>query len=57
MRAAGHPVGRHRVARLMRRADLPAWTRQPFRPCSKASGGAAGVAKKLLQQDFQPPGP
>nr|WP_071881581.1 IS3 family transposase [Cyanobium gracile] len=57
LRAAGHPVGRHRVARLMRRADLRARTRKAFRPCSRASSGAAGVAENLLQQDFQPPAP
>jgi transposase InsO family protein len=54
---AGLRVGRHRVARLMRRAELRARTRRPFRPCSKARSGAAGVADNLLQQDFQPPAP
>lgn len=54
LRSAGHPVGRHRVARLMRRADLRARTRKAFRPCSRASSGAAGVAENLLQQDFHP---
>jgi hypothetical protein len=48
--AAGLRVGRHRVARLMRRAELKARSRKAFRPCSKASGGAAGVAEKLPQQ-------
>ncbi len=43
LRAAGHPVGRHRVARLMQQAQLKARTRRPFRPCSRASKGAAGV--------------
>ena len=57
LRAAGHPIGRHRVARLMRRAQLTARTRKPFRPCSKGSGRAAGVVENLLQQDFQPPAP
>ncbi|WP_432784700.1 IS3 family transposase [Cyanobium sp. BSA11S] len=57
LRAAGHPIGRHRVARLMRRADLRARTRKPFRPCSKGSGGAAGVVENLLQQEFAPPAP
>ncbi|MBM5817686.1 MAG: IS3 family transposase [Cyanobacteria bacterium K_Offshore_surface_m2_239] len=57
LRAAGHRVGRHRVARLMQRAALRARTRNPFRPCSKASRGAAGVAENLLLQDFQPPAP
>jgi transposase InsO family protein len=55
--ATGLRVGRHRVARLMQRAELRARTRKAFRPCSRASGGAAGVADNLLQQDFQPPAP
>jgi transposase InsO family protein len=57
LRAAGHPIGRHRVARLMRRAQLRARTRKPFRPCSKGIGGAAGVVENLLQQEFAPPAP
>nr|WP_255376853.1 IS3 family transposase [Cyanobium sp. NIES-981] len=57
LRAAGHPVGRHRVARLMQRARLKARTRKPFRPCSKAGGGTAGVVENLLEQDFLPPAP
>ncbi len=57
LRAAGRPVGRHRVARLMQRAGLRAKTRRAFRPCSKARSGAAGVAENLLQQDFTPPVP
>jgi transposase InsO family protein len=57
LRAAGNPVGRHCVARLMQRAQLRARTRIPFRPCAKASRGAAGVAENLQQQDFQPPAP
>ena len=55
LRATGLHVGRHRVARLMRRAQLRARTRKAFRPCSKASVGAARAAENLLQQDFQPP--
>ncbi|MGB8167380.1 MAG: IS3 family transposase [Chthoniobacteraceae bacterium] len=54
--AAGRKVGRHRVARLMRRAQLKGRTRKAFRPCRKGSG-ACGVAENLLQQDFQPPAP
>jgi transposase InsO family protein len=57
LRAAGHPVGRHRVARLMRLADLWARTRKPFRPYSRASRGASGVVDNLLQQDFRPSAP
>ena len=57
LRASGRHVGRHRVARLMRRAQLRARTRKAFRPCSKAGAGALGVVENLLQQDFQPPAP
>ena len=57
LRASGRHVGRHRVARLMRRAQLRARTRKAFRPCSKAGPGALGVVENLLQQDFQPPAP
>ena len=57
LRAAGHPVGRHRVARLMQRAELKARTRKAFRPCSRARSGTAGVVENLLQQDFHPPAP
>ena len=57
LRAAGHPVGRHRVARLMKRAQFKARSRKPFRPCSRASNGAAGVVENLLQQAFKPPAP
>lgn len=57
LRASGRRIGRHRVARLMQRAELRARTRKPFRPSSKASRGAGGVAENLLQQDFQPPAP
>jgi putative transposase len=48
LRAAGLKVGRHRVARLMRRAVLKAQTRRGFRPCRNSSGRAAGVAENLL---------
>ena len=57
LRAAGLQVGRHRVARLMRRAVLKAQTRRGFKPCRNSSGRAAGVAENLLQQDFSPPAP
>ena len=57
LRAAGHSVGRHRVARLMLGADLRARTRKPFRHCSRASRGASGVVDNLLQQDFRPTAP
>jgi transposase InsO family protein len=57
LRAAGHPVGRHRVARLMQRAQLQARTRKPYRPYHKGRSRASGVADNLLQQDFRPPAP
>ncbi|CAK6698457.1 hypothetical protein IFHNHDMJ_02434 [Synechococcus sp. CBW1107] len=57
LRAAGHPVGRHRVARLMQRAELKVRSRKAFRPCSRARSGAAGVVENLLLQDFLPPAP
>ena len=57
LRAAGLQVGRHQVARLMRRAVLKAQTRRGFKPCRNSSGRAAGVAENLLQQDFSPPAP
>jgi putative transposase len=57
LRASGRRVGRHRVARLMKRAELRARTRKPFRPCSRANRGSTGVVENLLQQDFQPQAP
>jgi transposase InsO family protein len=57
LHAGGRHVGRHRVARLMRRAELRARTRKAFRPCTETSRGAAGVVENLLQQNFQPPAP
>ena len=57
LRAAGLQVGRHRVARLMRRAVLKAQTRRGFRPCRNSSGRAAGVAENHRQQDFSPLAP
>jgi transposase InsO family protein len=57
LRASGRHVGRHRVARLMRRAELRARTRKAFRPCSRAGHGTAGVVENLLQQEFEPPAP
>jgi transposase InsO family protein len=57
LRASGRHVGRHRVARLMRRAQLRARSRKAFRPFSRAGHGAAGVVENLLQQEFEPPAP
>ena len=55
--ATGLRVGRHRVARLMRQAQLRGRTRRAFRPCSGSRRGAVGVAENLLQQEFRPPAP
>jgi transposase InsO family protein len=41
----------------MQRAQLKARTHRAFRPCSRASKGAAGVVENLLQQDFRPLAP
>ncbi len=57
LRSAGRQIGLHRVARLMRRAQLRARTRKAFRPCAKASGRACGVVENLLQHEFTPPAP
>jgi putative transposase len=54
LRATGLKVGRHRVARLMRKAALKAKTRRGFRPCRNRASNAAGVAENLLLQDFSP---
>ena len=57
LRSAGLKVGRHRVARLMRKAALKAKTRRGFRPCSNSSTKAAGVVENLLRQEFSPATP
>ncbi|MBM5819208.1 MAG: IS3 family transposase [Cyanobacteria bacterium K_DeepCast_150m_m2_101] len=57
LRAAGLKVGRHRVARLMRRSELQAKTRRGFRPCRNPGNRASGVAENLLQQEFSPAAP
>jgi putative transposase len=57
LRAAGLKVGRHRIARLMRRSALKAKTRRGFRPCRTTSSKAAGIAENLLQQEFSPAAP
>ena len=55
--AAGLQVGRHRIARLMRRSDLKAKTRRGFRSCRNPNNRASGVAENLLQQEFSPAAP
>ena len=57
LRATGRLVGRHRVARLMRRAALKAKTRRGFRPYRNSSSKAAGVVENLLRQEFSPATP
>lgn len=53
LRVAGLKVGRQRVAWLMRRTDLKAKTRRPFRPCRNPVSWASGVAENQLQQQFK----
>ena len=57
LRASGLKVGRHRIARLMRRSDLKAKTRRAFRPCRNSTSKTAGIAENLLLQDFSPLAP
>jgi putative transposase len=57
LRATGLKVGRHRVARLMRKAALKAKTRRGFRPCRNSGSKPSGVAENLLQQEFSPAAP
>jgi putative transposase len=57
LRAAGLKVGRHRIARLMRRSNFKAKTRRGFRPCRNKGNQASGVAENLLQQEFSPAAP
>ena len=57
LRAAGHKVGRHRIARLMRHSALKAKTRRGFRPCRNSASKTAGIAENLLQQEFSPAAP
>jgi transposase InsO family protein len=57
LRVTGLKVGRHRVARHMRKAALKAKTRRGFRPCQNTGNRASGVAENLLQQEFSPAAP
>ena len=57
LRVSGLKVGRHRIARLMRRSDLKAKTRRGFRPCRNPGSRVSGVADNLLQQEFSPATP
>jgi len=57
LRAAGHKVGRHRIARLMRHSALKAKTRRGFRPCRNLGNQASGVAENLLRKEFSPAAP
>ena len=57
LKATGLKVGRHRVARLMRKAAFKAKTRRGFRPCRTGGRKPSGVAENLLQQEFNPAAP
>lgn len=51
LRQQGHPVGRHRVARLMRQAGLRARRARRFRPTTD-SRHTQSIAPHVLQRDF-----
>ena len=52
----GEPVGRHRVARLMRAADIQGVTRRGFCRTTRRDEGAR-PAPDLLNRDYSAPGP
>jgi transposase-like protein len=54
LQATGLKLGRHRVARLMRKAALKAKTHRGFRPCRICGRKASDMADNLLQQKFSP---
>ena len=55
LRRAGEPCGRHRVARLMRRAGLRAWQKRRFRPRTTASRHLCPIAPNHLAERAEPP--
>ena len=57
LRAIGLKVGRHRIARLMRKAALKGKTRRGFRSWSNSSSKAAGVVENQLRHEFSPATP
>ena len=55
LRRAGQPCGRHRVARLMRRAGLRARQKRRFRPCTTDSHHLCRIAPNRLADQAEPP--
>ena len=51
LKETGMPVGRHRVARLMRAHEIKAWRKQGYKP-RRAGAGKGPAAENLLMQDF-----
>ena len=49
---AGHEVGKHRVARLMREQELNAQAKKKFRVCTTNSNHTRGYDENLLARDF-----
>jgi putative transposase len=52
LRALGFPCGKHRVARLLREAGLPAKTAPAFRPATTQSRHDAPVAPNVVDRQF-----
>ena len=57
LKASGFCCCRNTVAKLMRREGLYAVSRRKYRPQTTCSGHAWPVARNLLQQQFEAPGP
>ncbi len=56
LKEAGYPCGRHKVARLMRKAGLKGCPKRPFKVTTQ-SDPSHPVADNLLEQDFTAEGP
>ena len=56
LKEEGHPCGRHKVARLMRKAGLKGCPKRSFKVTTQRDPSHA-VADNLLQQDFTAGGP
>ena len=52
LRALGFPCGKHRVARLMREAELPAKSAPCFHPTTTQSGHDEPVAPNVVDREF-----
>jgi putative transposase len=56
LRARGHRVGRHRIARIMKEAGIAARTRRRFVRTTQSNHGFR-TAPNVLKRRFNPPGP